>query len=72
MKRRRFDIRCILMSETTISVFDSKSLLALFGPRDQHVRKLREALGVSISARDGRVYIEGATAAVATASSILE
>jgi phosphate starvation-inducible PhoH-like protein len=72
MKRRRFDIRCILMSETTISVFDSKSLLALFGPRDQHVRKLREALGVSISARDGQVYIEGATAAVATASSILE
>ena len=60
------------MSETTISVFDTKSLLTLFGARDQHVRKLREALGVSISTRDGQVYIEGPSAAVATATTILE
>jgi phosphate starvation-inducible PhoH-like protein len=60
------------MSETTISVLDTKSLLTLFGARDQHVRKLREALGVSISARDGKVFVEGPTPAVAMASSILE
>jgi phosphate starvation-inducible PhoH-like protein len=60
------------MSENTISVFDTKSLLTLFGARDQHVRKLREALGVNISVRDGRVFIEGPSEAVASASSIFE
>jgi phosphate starvation-inducible protein PhoH and related proteins len=67
-----FDSGAIWMSDTTISVFETNSLLTLFGARDQHVRKLREALGVNISVRDGRVYVEGPTAAVAAATSILE
>jgi phosphate starvation-inducible PhoH-like protein len=60
------------MSETTISVVSSKALLALFGACDQHLRRIREALGVSISARDGRIHVEGDEQAVACATEILE
>jgi len=60
------------MKETTISVVSSKTLLALFGPCDQHVRKIRDALGVRISARDDRIHIEGEDDAVARATEILE
>ncbi len=60
------------MNENNISVVDSKTLLALFGPRDQYLRKIRSALGVVISARDGRIHIEGEERAVAQATSVLE
>lgn len=59
------------MIESTISVVDSKSLLGLFGPRDQYLRAIRGALGVSISARDGEIRIEGDEAAVAKATEVL-
>ena len=52
------------MSRSTIAVVDSKRLLELFGPRDQHLRKIRAALDVGISARDGEIHIEGEDAAV--------
>ncbi len=61
-----------LMSEATLSVVDSKSLLALFGARDQHLRRIREALQVSIFARDGQLHVEGEPAAVAKATDVLE
>jgi phosphate starvation-inducible PhoH-like protein len=60
------------MSEQRIAVVDSKSLLALFGPRDQHLRKIRETLGVSISARDGQIHLSGDEGAVAQATQVLE
>ena len=60
------------MSETSISVVDSASLVSLFGPRDQHLRTIREALGVSISARNGQVRIQGDDASVAQAADVLE
>jgi phosphate starvation-inducible PhoH-like protein len=60
------------MSEATLSVVDSKSLLALFGARDQHLRRIREALQVSIFARDEQLHIEGEPAAVAKATQVLE
>jgi phosphate starvation-inducible PhoH-like protein len=60
------------MSESTLSVVDSPSLLILFGTRDQHVRKIREALGVRITARNGEVHIEGPDPAVARATELLE
>jgi phosphate starvation-inducible PhoH-like protein len=62
----------VLMKETTISVVSSKTLLALFGICDQHVRRIRDALGVRISARDGRIHIQGDEDAVARATEILE
>ncbi len=60
------------MSETAISVVSSQALLALFGTCDQHVRKIREAFGVSIAARDGRIYVDGEEEAVAQATEVLE
>jgi phosphate starvation-inducible PhoH-like protein len=60
------------MSEATIPLVDTKSLLALFGTRDQHLRKIRDSLGVSVSGRDDRIHIEGQDDAVAQATEVFE
>jgi phosphate starvation-inducible protein PhoH and related proteins len=60
------------MIETTISVVDSKTLVSIFGPRDQYLRKIRSALGVDISVRQDRIHIEGDEEAVRKATGILE
>lgn len=60
------------MSEATISVVSSKTLLAVFGTCDQHLRKIRDELGVSISAHDGRIHVRGDADAVASATDVLE
>ena len=60
------------MSEANIAVVDSKALVSLFGTRDQHLKQIREALGVKISARDERIHVEGAEEAVAQAATVLE
>jgi phosphate starvation-inducible PhoH-like protein len=60
------------MQAQTFSGVDSKTLLSLFGPRDQHLRKIRSALGVAISARGDRLQIEGDEQAVAQATAVLE
>ncbi|HVU88260.1 MAG TPA: PhoH family protein [Pirellulales bacterium] len=60
------------MTEATISVVDSKALVSLFGTRDQHLRKIRDALSVDISARDDQIHIQGSDNAVARATEVLE
>ncbi len=60
------------MSEATISKVDAPTLLALFGPGDQHLRALRSALGVTITARDDQILIRGDAAPVAKAADVLE
>jgi phosphate starvation-inducible PhoH-like protein len=60
------------MSRTTIAVVDSKRLLAVFGPRDQHLRRIRSALGVGVAARDDAIHIEGNEAAVQRAAEVFE
>ncbi len=60
------------MIENTISVVDSHELLSLFGPRDQHLRKIRDALAVEISAHEHQVRIVGEKQAVARATEVLE
>jgi phosphate starvation-inducible PhoH-like protein len=60
------------MSEATIPLADPRSLLALFGTRDQHLRKIRDSLGVSVSGRDDRIHIEGKDDAVAHATEVFE
>ena len=60
------------MSESDISVINSKELLTLFGTCDQHVRRIREALAVSISARNGSIHVQGDERAVASATQVLE
>jgi len=58
--------------ESTISVVSSEALLTLFGACDQHVRRIRNALGVSITARDDHIHIAGPESAVASATAVLE
>ncbi|HOM16343.1 MAG TPA: PhoH family protein [Thermoguttaceae bacterium] len=60
------------MSESIIAIGDSKSLLAIFGVYDQHLRKIRRALGVSISAQEGRIHVRGSQEAVTSATLVLE
>jgi phosphate starvation-inducible PhoH-like protein len=60
------------MSEATIPVVNSQSLLTLFGTRDQHLRKIRDTLGVAISSRDDRIHIAGDESAVAHATEVFE
>jgi len=60
------------MAESSISVNSPELLLAVFGVRDQHVRRIREAFGVRVSARDGQIHIEGDENAVIQATEVLE
>lgn len=64
--------RSQFMSEANISVVDAKALLTLFGPRDQHLRQIRDALGVRILARDDQIHIEGEPEAVNRATKAIE
>lgn len=57
--------------ESILSVVNSKTLLSLFGACDQHLRRIRNTLGVSITVRDDQIHIEGPDAAVAQAADIL-
>src|SRR5438105_13207692 len=59
------------MTETTIPLVDSHRALSLFGARDQHLRAIRETLGVSITHRDGEIRVTGEEAAVARAKDAL-
>jgi phosphate starvation-inducible PhoH-like protein len=60
------------MSESTISLVEPQLVLPLFGPRDQHVRKIREALNVDITHRDGEIRVSGDEGAVTQATEVLE
>jgi phosphate starvation-inducible PhoH-like protein len=60
------------MSDSTISLVESGLLLPLFGPRDQHVRKIRETLHVDITHRDGAIRVSGDDSAVTRATEVLE
>ncbi|MEQ8790776.1 MAG: PhoH family protein [Pirellulaceae bacterium] len=60
------------MSESTISLVEPQLVLPLFGPRDQHVRKIREVLRVDITHRDGEIRVSGDEAAVTQATEVLE
>jgi phosphate starvation-inducible PhoH-like protein len=60
------------MPRTTIAVVDSKRLLTIFGPRDQHLRRIRSTLGVGVSARDDSIQIEGEEPAVLRATEVFE
>ncbi len=60
------------MTEATISLVDANSLLSLFGARDQHIKKIRDALSVEITHRDGQIRVAGSDQAVAQATEALE
>jgi phosphate starvation-inducible protein PhoH and related proteins len=60
------------MTEATISLADPQRILSLFGPRDQHLRAIRDTLGVSIHHRDGEIRLAGDEAAVTRATQAFE
>ena len=60
------------MTEATISLVKPESILSLFGARDQHVRRIREALSVAITHRDGTIRVVGEQDAVSQATDALE
>ena len=60
------------MTEATLSLAEPKLALSLFGAQDQHLRAIRDSLGVAITHRDGEIRIAGDPAAVARATKALE
>jgi len=46
--------------------------MSLLGTRDEHLRRIRDSLGVNISARDQHIHIEGDEDAVAQATEVFE
>ncbi len=60
------------MPRSTIAVLDTKRLGAIFGPRDCHLRRIREVLGVGVTARGDSIHIEGDDDAVARATEVFE
>ena len=60
------------MFEATIPVGNPDELVSLFGARDQHLRKISDAIHVGISARNGLIHVEGDENAVAQATEVLE
>jgi phosphate starvation-inducible PhoH-like protein len=59
------------MTEATIPSINAQRALSLFGARDQHLRAIREALGVAITHRDGEIRVTGEESAVARATQAL-
>ena len=60
------------MPEVTISLDGHDEELAVFGSRDQHLRQIRDALGVKVLARHGEVRVEGEADRVEQARQIFE
>jgi phosphate starvation-inducible protein PhoH and related proteins len=47
------------MAELTLTLQDQNEVLSVLGPRDQHLRTIREALGIKIIPRDSTLMLEG-------------
>lgn len=60
------------MTEATIALVDPELALILFGTRDQHLRTIRETLGVNITHRGDTIHVSGEDPAVARATAVLE
>lgn len=56
----------------TLSIEDREEAVILFGPRDTHLRALRESLGVKTVYRNGELKIEGTAEAVELADRALQ
>ncbi|MEQ1825321.1 MAG: PhoH family protein [Pirellula sp.] len=60
------------MSESTLTLSDPQLALQLFGPQDNHLRLVRNQLGVAITHRGGQIRISGPAESVRIATEILE
>ena len=55
-----------------LSTAGADEVLALFGPRDQNVRKLRKRFDVDITSRDGKIRVRGTSGDVGSTVEALE
>jgi phosphate starvation-inducible PhoH-like protein len=60
------------MFEATISLTEPQLALSVLGTRDQHLKAIRHAFGVTVTHRDGQIRIYGQQEAVARAPAVLE
>lgn len=60
------------MYEATIVLDEPQLALSLLGTRDQHLKSIRQKLGVTVTHRDGQLRVSGDEAAVTKATEILE
>jgi phosphate starvation-inducible PhoH-like protein len=60
------------MIEASISVSNADELMLLLGTKDQHLRQIRNSIPAKISARDGKILVQGDEAAVVRATAVLE
>ncbi len=60
------------MNEATLAVEQPDLVLALFGAKDQHLRAIRDRLGVEITHRRGQISIRGDADPVALATETLQ
>ncbi|MHC4289789.1 MAG: hypothetical protein ACYSSK_07030 [Planctomycetota bacterium] len=58
--------------EVKIQLESDAQRTELFGPSDVHLRFLRDALTVKVSARNGTVLVSGEAAAVRTAEDLID
>ena len=58
--------------EVKIQLESNARRLELFGPSDAHLRQLRDALDVKVSARNGTVLVSGEPTAVRTAADLID
>jgi len=60
------------MAEQTLSLRTNQEALALFGRHDQHLRKIEEALGVSVVSRGDEIKVSGPDEAVGKAMKLFD
>jgi len=60
------------MIESTISVGSAENMILLLGARDQHLKQIRSTIPASISARDGKILVQGDEEDVIKATAVLE
>jgi phosphate starvation-inducible protein PhoH and related proteins len=60
------------MYEATIALAEPQLALSLLGTQDQHIKSIRQQLGVTVTHRDGQLRVSGEEAAVNRATEILE
>ena len=58
--------------DLTIAISDGSKRQALFGPADAHLRAIRTALNVRVSARDSTIKLSGNATAVNRAAAVIE
>ncbi len=68
----KYQNRGSMTTEASVSLADPSVAPQLFGPQDQHLRLLRNQLGVTVTLRDGQLRFSGSESGVKQAVDVLE